>query len=145
MVVDNTRDLGFSSVLAAEWRLPGRVEIVPPYDADGLDTFFAGIDVLLFPSQWKESYGLTVREALLRDVWAIATDSGGAAEEIVEGVNGTIVPLGNDPEPLAAAIEDALARRDAIRAHVNPFKGEIATLEAQADELHAFLAEAVRV
>ena len=141
VVVDNTRDIGFSSVAAAEWRLPGPVEIVPPYDADGLDDFFAGIDVLLFPSQWKESYGLTVREALARDVWVIATDSGGAAEEIVLGVNGTIVPLGNDPAALAAGIEDALRRKDAIRAHVNPFKDGIATLEEQAGELHAFLAE----
>lgn len=145
VIVDNTRDLGFSSVAAEEWRLPGQVEIVPPYDADGLDAFFAGLDVLLFPSQWKESYGLTVREALLRDVWVIATDSGGAAEEIVEGVNGTVVPLGNDPAPLAAAIEATLDRAASIRTHVNPFKDVIATLEEQARELHAFLAEAARV
>lgn len=142
VVVDNTRDLGFSSVAGAEWKLPGRVEIVPPYDADGLDAFFAGIDVLLFPSQWKESYGLTVREALLRDVWVIATDSGGAAEEIVPGVNGTIVPLGNDPAPLAAAIGDALRRRDEIRAHVNELKEGIAKPGEQAAELRAVLAEA---
>ena len=145
VIVDNTLDLGFSSVAVDEWKLSGRVEIVPPYDADGLDAFFADLDVLLFPSQWKESYGLTVREALTRDVWVIATDSGGAAEEIVEGVNGTIVPLGNDPSALAAAIEAALNRKDTIRAHVNPFKDGIATLAEQAGELHAFLAEAARV
>ncbi len=145
VVVDNTRELGFSSVPPAEWRLPGRVEIVPSYDQAGLDAFFAGLDVLLFPSQWKESYGLTVREALLRDVWVIATDCGGAVEDIEPGVNGTVIPLGNDPLPLAAAITDALVRTDEIRAHENRTLHRIPTPEAQAAELHEFLSDAASV
>ena len=140
VLVDNTLNLGFSSFNQREWRLRGEVKIVPAYSQDAIDTFFYDIDVLLFPSQWKESFGLTVREALLRDVWVIATDSGGAVEAIVEGVNGTIVPFGNDPAPLAAAITAILDRADAIRSHVNPFKDGIATPDDQADELHAILA-----
>jgi glycosyltransferase involved in cell wall biosynthesis len=140
VLVDNTLNLGFSSFDWHAWRLPGEVEIVPAYTQDTMDTFFEDIDILLFPSQWKESFGLTVREALVRDVWVIATDSGGAVEDIVDGVNGTIVPLGNEPAPLAAAITAALDRADAIRCHVNPFKERIATLDDQADELHAILA-----
>jgi glycosyltransferase involved in cell wall biosynthesis len=139
VLVDNTLNLGFSSFDWHAWRLPGEVEIVPAYTQDTMDAFFEGIDILLFPSQWKESFGLTVREALVRDVWVIATDSGGAVEDIVDGVNGTIVPLGNDPAPLAAAITAALDRADTIRCHVNPFKDRIATLDDQADELHAIL------
>ena len=50
------------------------------------------------------------------------------------------MPLGNDPAPLAAAITAALDRADTIRCHVNPFKDRIATLDDQADELHAILA-----
>lgn len=141
VLVDNMLELGRRSLSPREWALGGEVEIVAPYGPDGIDAFFADLDVLLFPSQWKESYGLTVREALARDVWVIATDSGGAAEEIVPGVNGTVIPLGNDPAPLAAAIADAIAQRDALRAHVNPFKSTLATMEAQADELHRFLSE----
>ena len=37
------------------------VEIIPAYSQDNIDDFFAGIDVLLFPTQWKESFGLTVQ------------------------------------------------------------------------------------
>ena len=70
----------------------------------------------------------------------IATDSGGAAEEIVEGVNGNVVPLGDEPGPLVKAITDALDSADTIRSHVNPFKDLIATLEDQAEELHDILA-----
>ena len=98
------------------------IEIAPAYTQNNIDAFFADIDVLLFPSQWKESYGLTVREALVRDVWVIATDCGAAAEEIVEGVNGNVVPLGDEPGPLAKAITDVLDRADTIRSHVNPLK-----------------------
>ena len=142
-VVDASLALGFSSFDARLWRLPGTVEIVPPYEQEEIDAFFAGIDVLLFPSQWKESFGLTVREALIRDVWVIATDSGGAAEEIVPGVNGTLVPMTDDPDPLADAIRAALDDPAAIRARRNPHRAGIATLDDQARELHAMLREVV--
>jgi glycosyltransferase involved in cell wall biosynthesis len=140
VLVDNKLNLGFSSFDRRGWRLQGKVEIVPAYTQDNMDTFFSSIDVLLFPSQWKESFGLTVREALVRDVWVIATDSGGAAEDIVEGVNGNVVPLGDAPGPLVEAITAVLGRADTIRSHVNPFKGRITTFDDQADELHAILA-----
>jgi O-antigen biosynthesis protein len=140
VLVDNTLNLGFSSFNRQEWRLRGEVEIAPAYTQNTIDAFFADIDVLLFPSQGKESYGLAVREALVRDVWVIATDSGGAAEEIIDGVNGNVVPLGDEPGPLSKAITTVLDRTDMIRSHVNPFKHMIATLEDQAEELHDILA-----
>jgi len=114
-VVDNTGNLGFSGTHEGQWQVPGRVDIVPAYDASSMDDFFEGIDVLLFPSQTKESYGLTVREALVRGRWVIATDSGGSAEDIVEGVNGHVVPMDGTADALARAIaavldDPALAR-----------------------------------
>lgn len=107
-VVDNTGNLGFSGTHAGQWEIPGRVEILPAYDATGMDDFFESIDVLLFPSQTKESFGLTVREALVRGRWVVATDSGGSVEDIVDGSNGTVVPMDGRPEPLAAAISRLL-------------------------------------
>ncbi len=141
-LVDASLALGFPSIDRSEWRLSGSVEIVPAYTQDEIDAFYADVDVLLFPSQWKESFGLTVREALLRDVWVIATESGAAAEDVVDGVNGTLIPMRNDRETLARAIEAVLDRKDAIRAHRNPHASRIATLDAQADELYALLREA---
>ena len=142
VLVDNTINLGFSSFKQSEWRLAGQVDIVPAYKQEEMDTFFEGIDVLLFPSQWKESFGMTVREALARDVWVIATDSGGAAEQIVPGVNGTLIAMDNNPRKLADAVEALLDEAEELDRYVNPFKAQLATLDDQARELHALLAEA---
>ncbi len=108
VVVDNTLNLGFASLDRREWQVRGTLDVVPAYAQDGLDTFFADIDVLVFASQWKESFGLTVREALARGVWVITTQGGGPAEAVIDGVNGTIIPLDGRPERLRAAIEALL-------------------------------------
>ena len=107
-VVDGSKNLGRSSMRVSHWTVPGTVELVPGWTRDGLDEFFGGIDVLLFPSQWRESFGLTVREATLRGVWCIVTEGGGASEDIVDGGNGTVIPLNGRHEELAAAINEIL-------------------------------------
>jgi glycosyltransferase involved in cell wall biosynthesis len=116
---------------------------VPAYAQDTMDDFFAGIDVLLFPSQWKESFGLTVREALARDVWVILTDSGGAVEDVVDGENGTIIPITDDEGPLRAAVMQVLANPKRLDGYANRHKGRIATFDTQADELHRMLLDVV--
>ena len=69
VLVDNTLNLGFRSIDVSSWKVQGTIEVIPAYDQNSLDAFFDRIDVLLFPSQWKESFGLSVREALVRNVW----------------------------------------------------------------------------
>jgi glycosyltransferase involved in cell wall biosynthesis len=140
VLVDNTLALGFSSVSAAGWRVRGKLSVVPAYTQDGMDDFFAGIDVLLFPSQWKESFGLTVREALARDVWVIATDGGGPAEAIDDGVNGTLIPMDGRHESLLAAVETVLNDRARLAAYRNPRAEAIMDYAMQAETLRAILA-----
>ena len=142
-LVDNTLNLGFRSMHADGWKLAGKLRVVPAYQQDTMDAFFEGIDVLLFPSQWKESFGLTVREALLRDVWVIATDGGGTVEDIADGVNGTVIPLNADPKPLLAAVTALLDRPGGLAGYRNPHKDRIVTHDAQAEALHAALSEVV--
>ena len=139
VLVDNTLALGFSGLDVAGWKLAREVLVVPAYRQNELDAFFGGIDVLLFPTQWRESFGLTVREALLRDVWVIASDAGGVVEDIVDGVNGTVIPLTDDPAPLRAAIEALLVAPERLEGFVNPHKAGIASHEDQARELLGFL------
>jgi glycosyltransferase involved in cell wall biosynthesis len=139
VLVDNTLNLGFSSMDTAEWRVRGELKVVPAYSQNGLDAFFAGIDVLLFPSQWKESFGLTVREALARDVWVVATEGGGAAEAIEDGVNGTIIPLDGRAAPLRAAIEALLDNPSRVRGFRNPLKKRIVSYDEQAGSLQQTL------
>ncbi len=139
-IVDNTLNLGFSSIDVQSWKTSGAIDTVPAYTQDTMDDFFAGIDVLLFPSQWKESFGLTVREALLRGVWVIATAGGGAAEAIIDGVNGTLIPLDDRHEHLLGAIE-TLLDDPGKTAGAAQDPGPIIDFAAQAETLHGILAE----
>ncbi len=136
-VVDSAQNLGTSWRSSADWKGEARVRFVPAYSQDSMDDFFAGIDVLLFPSQWKESFGLTVREALARDVWVIATDCGAPIENIVDGVNGRIIPFDSGAPVLAGAISEAIGMD--WHHYSNPKKHELRSFAQQADELHGFL------
>ncbi|MGB1139740.1 MAG: glycosyltransferase family 4 protein [Halioglobus sp.] len=137
-VVDAARNMGASWKDTGYWQIPGSMEFCPPYQQSTMDDFFSGIDVLLFPSQWKESFGLTVREALARNVWVIATDAGGVAEDLEHGVNATVLPFGSGSGELRAAMEEALdcAR---WRDYTNPFSGKIRGFDEQAQELSGYL------
>lgn len=64
--------------------------------------------VLTAPSLWAEPLGLVALEAIARGVPVIASETGGFAETVEEGVSGMLVPNGDT---------DALAR--ALRAIVN--------------------------
>lgn len=142
VLVDNKLNLGFQSIFPEDWSVRGRLRIVPAYTQSGLDDFYDQIDVLLFPSQWKESYGLTVREALSRDVWVVTTSPGGQSEDVVDGVNGTCLPLDGKSQTLAAAVSALLDAPERFEDYVNPRKEQLATYDMQADELYGFLKQA---
>ncbi|MEQ1438364.1 glycosyltransferase family 4 protein [Fontimonas sp. SYSU GA230001] len=137
-VVDAAQNVGTSWQRDGYWNVPCTVEHIPAYTRETMDAFYASIDVLLFPSQWKESFGLTVREALLRDVWVIATDAGGVSEDLVAGDNASLLPLDGRHAPLAEAIADCLKRSDWAE-YRNPHKATVTTLDRQAAELSNLL------
>ena len=137
VVVDNTLNLGSSSYKKDFFKGAGNVEIVPAYTQDTIDSFFSCVDVLLFPTQCKESFGLTVREALARNVWVITTDAGGVVEDINPGRNGFIVPFDDDGEGLKQAILDTIQyyQRFNLGAEVCLETTRINWFEDQASEL----------
>lgn len=114
VIVDNTLNLGSRSYGKHDLLGISNAEIVPAYTQANIDTFFDQIDVLLFPTQCKESFGLTVREALVRNVWVISTDAGGAVEDIVHGVNGLVVPFEDEGDELKRAIFQTIEYFDDI-------------------------------
>nr|WP_294508374.1 glycosyltransferase [uncultured Rhodopila sp.] len=140
VLVNHGLAIGVDSYEGIEWRARGTVRTVPPFKDTGREEFYESVDVLLFPSQWPESFGLTVREALARNKWVIATDRGGAAEAVRPGVNGTLIPITGDPAPLRKAIEDLLDRKSELVGWVNPASDSIRGFEAQARELRDILA-----
>jgi len=76
-----------------------------------MDDFYAEIDVLLFLSQWKETFGLTIREALARGIRVIQTDSGGTTEW--DGADRSdMLAIGDGPDALRPLILRELARAD---------------------------------
>lgn len=111
------------------------VEILPGYGADELDQVFGELDAIICPSRWKETFGLTVREALIRGLWAIASDAGGLAEDIIDGVNGRVLPFPPTVTDIQAALTELLDQRTspAIEA------GHVTTVSEQAADLAAKL------
>ncbi|QIE46217.1 glycosyltransferase family 4 protein [Pseudohalocynthiibacter aestuariivivens] len=109
--------------------LPGEWQIHPRFSQAEMDTFYAQIDVLLFPSQWKETFGLAIREALARGIRVIQTDSGGTVEHS-RVVAADLIPIGAGPAPLRAQIATQLDRGIGPTAPVH-----VATYDDQAAEL----------
>lgn len=146
-IVDAAKQLGGHSWASgfSSFDIPGTFELVAPYTntTDGLDAFFGELDVLLFPSLCRESFGLTVREAMLRDVWVIATDGGGVVEDIADGVSGRIIPLEADPRHLADSLHECFRRREFILTYRNPDPDRITTCAHQAEDLEGILHEVI--
>jgi len=134
VVVDGAKNLGKSwSHAFKNTKIEGEVKIMPPYTQDTMDDFYNKIDVLLFPSQWKESFGLTVREALVRDIWVISTNGGGTTEDLVGDENSFIIPISSDSKHL----EDAILKCFDMdwTQYTNPYKEEIVTYYKQTEAL----------
>jgi glycosyltransferase involved in cell wall biosynthesis len=60
-------------------------------------------DVVLFPSEWAEPFGLVPLEAMARGTPVVATGTGGSGEFLHDGVNCLLFPPG-DPAALAHAV-----------------------------------------
>ena len=98
------QDLGISSSVRFLGALP-RAEALRE---------LSGADLLVFPSLWHETFGLTILEAASRGVPAVVTNIGGQSSLVRDGVTGLLVPPG-DPAELAAALRGLLADPAALR------------------------------
>ncbi|MCA9322432.1 MAG: glycosyltransferase, partial [Planctomycetes bacterium] len=74
----------------------------------------AGIDVLVVPSLWFENSPLTIHEAWLAGIPVLASDRGGMAELVDDGVNGLHFRLG-DADDLRAKIRRLIDDRQLVR------------------------------
>ena len=113
-------------------RLKGDWRIHPRFHQDQMDAFYARIDVLLFLSQWKETFGLAIREAAARGIRVLQTDSGGTTEWAGAQPE-TMLRIGDGPEVLRDRIERLLK---AGADHPAP----LANVTSHADQAQAFLA-----
>ncbi|MBU9486474.1 glycosyltransferase [Burkholderia multivorans] len=139
-VVDNALNLGRHSIDVHDWEIPGELQIVPAFNQQTIDSFFSEIDVLLCPTQCMESFGLSVREALVRNVWVVATDAGGLSEDIVPGENGDVIPLDGTTNELERVVRRLLDDPAQLNGYRNRLASDVRLFDDQAAELGRLLA-----
>jgi glycosyltransferase involved in cell wall biosynthesis len=81
---------------------PG-IEFRGRFDNARLAEVYAEIDVLVVPSTWFENSPITIHEAYLFRTPVVASDIGGMAEYVRDGIDGLLFPAGDD-EALAACL-----------------------------------------
>ena len=91
-------------------KLPGDWQIYPRFEQENMDDYYAEIDVLLFMSQWKETFGLAIREALARGITVIQTDSGGTVEHGVIRSD-KLIPIAAPSDMLRDQVTKILKRK----------------------------------
>jgi glycosyltransferase involved in cell wall biosynthesis len=96
--------------LARELGLEGRTRFLGAQPRETVFELFTAADAVLLSSSW-ENFPHAVVEGLAAGTPVIATDVGGVAEALTDGVNGLLVPL-QDPPALAAAIRRFFADQE---------------------------------
>jgi glycosyltransferase involved in cell wall biosynthesis len=118
---------------------PVPVVVRRPFTPEELDGVLADTDVLVLPSVMRETHSILTREALVRGVPVLASDSIGPEEVLVDGRNGLIVPSA-DADALAGAMRrlvDDGTLRDRLAAECRAHPPAIRTLDAQLDGLES--------
>ncbi len=85
-------------------------------DRRGLSALFARSNVLVFPSQFNEPFGISQVEALAAGLVVVSSGTGGAKEVIRDNVDGLLFSAGNDSQ-LAGKLT-ALARESELMARL---------------------------
>ena len=94
----------YAKELMAMARGDGRIEFCGVYSEQKTGEILSAVDVVVVPSLWYENYPLVLHEALACNVPVVATDVGGMAEKIQNGMNGFVFRLG-DAQHLQAVLQ----------------------------------------
>lgn len=93
--------------------LPENATLRGRFAAEDLERVYASFDVLLVPSLWWENAPFVIREAFARGKPVLASDLGGMAESVRDGVDGLRFPVG-DADALAACVRRFLDEPDLL-------------------------------
>jgi glycosyltransferase involved in cell wall biosynthesis len=133
-------DTGYTTRLR---RLAGddkRVHFQGPFTLDQRDEIYAGLDLLILPSLFQETYSLVAREALLLGTPIFTADVGALSEIIVSGVNGELFPPG-DSAALAQLLGMVAEDPDHLLSYELPGPVPILSVAEHLDRLEAIYTE----
>jgi glycosyltransferase involved in cell wall biosynthesis len=103
--------------LAARLGVAGRVSFEPLRPPAELPEVYRAADVVVFPVQWNEPWGLVPLEAMAAGRPVVATGLGGSGDYLADGENALLFEA-RDPAALAAAVSALAAdprMRDRLR------------------------------
>ncbi len=109
-----------------------RIEFCGVYSEEQVGEILESVDVVITPSLWYENYPLILHEALACNVPVIATDIGGMAEKIKDGVNGFLFRMGDSQhlKEVLQMIADNPAMLNMLKHNINSMM--IPTVEQEA-------------
>jgi phosphatidylinositol alpha-mannosyltransferase len=113
VVVGGGRDR--SSLAGLPLRLRERVVVLGSVDRDRLPWYHAAADAFVSPAVGQESFGIVLVEAMAAGLPVVATDIPGYREVVDDGVEGLLVPPGDDGA-LAAALRRVLGDHELAKA-----------------------------
>jgi len=118
-----------------------RIDFRGPYGHGELTEALSSIDVLVVPSVWYENTPFVVLEAFSAGRPVIASDVGGLAELVKDGVNGRTFRAG-DPGTLTGVLHD-FEEDPGLLARLAGNIGPVRTLEQNAQDFEALWQEAL--
>jgi len=124
----------YLSKLRKELKMDSRITFYGPFDNREIPSVFSKIDVLVYPSIWYENQPIAILEALLAKIPVIASNMGGMAELVQDGITGILFEPGN-PEDLYRKMESLIDNRE-LRRRLSESPRQVKTMEKNAEELN---------
>jgi glycosyltransferase involved in cell wall biosynthesis len=112
-----------------------RVEFHGPYLREALGTILSAMDVLVLPSLWYENTPFVALEAFAAGIPVVATDVGGLAEIVQDGVSGKLFRRG-DVADLARCLQDLVDKPELLSRYRDGIP-EVETLDTNVRGLEA--------
>ncbi len=128
-------DTGYQERLQAQARADLPIHFAGPYTQAELPGILAGIDVLVVPSLWWETFCLTIREAMLAGVPVVASDHG-AMREALHNAAPELLFRPGDADDLAHKLY-ALASDEGLYRAAGALRAQVRTLEQMASDTEA--------
>lgn len=133
--VNHHGDTGYLERLQALARKDLSFEFAGPYEQDRIAEILKGLDILVVPSLWWETFCLTMREAMLAGIPVIASDHGAMHEALADVCPEMLFKPG-DAWDLAHKLH-ALATNPELRRRASSLRNAVRTLEEMASDTEA--------